>query len=148
VSNNASEAELRVIFEFFKYLAQPEVDVFWHKNTGYFPATNAALKQLMDEGWFQESPNHLTAFLQILSGRTDNGNVIGSRIGPFVDARDHIRIAMQDAARGDAPGVALGRAADRINTLLSEYRSSSSKDLGAFPGAGSGPPPAPPRGAP
>jgi sn-glycerol 3-phosphate transport system substrate-binding protein len=121
VSNNASDEELRVIFEFFKYIAQPEVDVFWHKNTGYFPSTNAALKQLMDEGWFQESPNHLTAFLQILSGRTDNGNVIGSRIGPFVDARDHIRIAMQDAARGDAPRVALDRAADRINVLLTEY---------------------------
>ncbi|MBW6454555.1 MAG: ABC transporter substrate-binding protein [Trueperaceae bacterium] len=121
VSDKASDAELRVIFEFFKYLARPEVDVFWHKNTGYFPATNAALKQLMDEGWFQESPNHLTAFLQILSGRTDNGNVVGSRIGPFVDARDHIRVAMEDASRGVAPRDALNRAAERINVLLQEW---------------------------
>jgi len=121
VSNQASEAELRVIFEFFKYLAEPDVDVFWHKNTGYFPATNAALKRLMDEGWFQESPNHLTAFLQILSGRTDNGNVVGSRIGPFVDARDHIRVAMEEASRGAAPRDALGRAALRIDQLLTEW---------------------------
>ena len=121
VSNNATEEELRVIFEYFKYLARPEVDVYWHKNTGYFPATNAALKQLMDEGWFQESPNHLTAFLQILSGRTDNGNVIGSRIGPFVDARDHIRVAMEEASRGAAPRDALNRAAERINVLLQEW---------------------------
>ncbi|MFO8150899.1 MAG: ABC transporter substrate-binding protein [Trueperaceae bacterium] len=121
VSDNASEEELRVIFEFFKYLAEPDVDVFWHQNTGYFPATNAALKRLMDEGWFQESPNHLTAFLQILSGRTDNGNVIGSRIGPFVDARDHIRVAMEEASRGADPREVLEGAAERINQLLTEY---------------------------
>ena len=121
VNNKASEAELRVIFEFFKYLAEPEVDVFWHKNTGYFPATNAALKQLMDEGWFSQSPNHLTAFLQILSGRTDNGNVVGSRIGPFVDSRDIIRVAMEEISRGSAPRATMDRAAGRINTLLREY---------------------------
>lgn len=122
VSNNATEAELRVIFEFFKYIARPEVDVYWHKNTGYFPATNAALKQLLDEGWFAESPNHLTAFLQILSGRTDNNNVIGSRIGPFVESRDIIRIALEDVSRGTDPETALARAAERINTLLREYK--------------------------
>lgn len=121
VNNKSSEAELRVIFEFFKYLAETEVDVFWHKNTGYFPATNAALKALMDEGWFQESPNHLTAFLQILSGRTDNGNVIGSRIGPFVDARDVIRVAMEEISRGAEARATLDRAAERIDTMLQEY---------------------------
>ena len=121
VSNNATEEQLRVIFEFFKYLAEPDVDVFWHQNTGYFPATNAALKRLMDEGWFQQSPNHLTAFLQILSGRSDNGNVIGSRIGPFVEAREVIRVAMEAASRGAAPREALGPAAERINQLLIDY---------------------------
>lgn len=121
VSNNASEEQLRVIFAFFKYLAEPDVDVFWHQNTGYFPATNAALKRLMDEGWFEQSPNHLTAFLQILSGRSDNGNVIGSRIGPFVEAREVIRIAMEEASRGAAPREALGPAAERINQLLTDY---------------------------
>lgn len=121
VSNQATEGELRVIFEFFKYLAEPEVDIFWHKNTGYFPATNAALKQLMDEGWFQESPNHLTAFLQILSGRTDNPNVIGSMIGPFVESRDYVRIMLEETSRGVAAETALSRAADRINVLLTEY---------------------------
>jgi hypothetical protein len=97
----------------------------------------------MDEGWFQESPNHLTAFLQILSGRTDNGNVVGSRIGPFVDARDHIRIAMQDAARGDAPAwrwaarpTASTSAPERVPGVPAVRRR-------RVPGAGSGPPPAP-----
>ncbi|MFO8149362.1 MAG: extracellular solute-binding protein [Trueperaceae bacterium] len=121
VSNNATDEELEVIFEYFKYLAEPEVDVYWHKNTGYFPATNAALKELVDEGWFQESPNHLTAFMQILSGRVDNPNVIGSRIGPFVDARDHVRVALEDVSRGVPAEEALGEAAEQIDQLLTEY---------------------------
>jgi sn-glycerol 3-phosphate transport system substrate-binding protein len=75
----------------------------------------------MDEGWFEQSPNHLTAFLQILSGRSDNGNVIGSRIGPFVEAREVIRVAMEEASRGAAPREALGPAAERINQLLTDY---------------------------
>ena len=121
VSNQASEAELRVIFEFFKYLAEPEVDVYWHKNTGYFPATNAALKVLLDEGWFTQSPNHLTAFMQILSGRTDNPNVIGSRIGPFVEARDIFVEALEEISRGGDHERASQRAADRIEALLKEW---------------------------
>lgn len=121
VSSNASDEELEVIFAFFQYLAEPEVDIFWHKNTGYFPATNAALKQLMDEGWFQESPNHLTAFLQILSGRTDSPNTLGSRIGPFVESRDYVRDALSEVSRGADPEVAFGRAAERITVLLNEW---------------------------
>lgn len=121
VSNQVTDAELEVIFEFFKYLADTDVDIFWHKNTGYFPATNAALKQLMDEGWFQESPNHLTAFLQILSGDRESYNSQGSLIGPFVESRDYVREALQEVDRGVDPEVALGRAAERVNTLLQEY---------------------------
>lgn len=43
VRKGLSQAELRAVWEFFKYLGQPDVDIYWHKNTGYFPATNAAL---------------------------------------------------------------------------------------------------------
>jgi sn-glycerol 3-phosphate transport system substrate-binding protein len=121
VSNTATDAELEVIFEFFKYLAEPDVDIFWHKNTGYFPATSAALKRLMDEGWFQESPNHLTAFLQILSGRTDNPNAIGSMIGPFVESRDYVRDALSAVAAGADPVTSFQRAAERIDVLLQEW---------------------------
>lgn len=121
VSNNVTDEELEVIFGFFQYLARPEVGVFWHQNTGYFPATNASLKVLLDEGWFQESPNHLTAFLQILSGRTDTPNAVGTRIGPFVEARDNVRDMLSDIARGGDVEVASARAAERIDVLLQEY---------------------------
>jgi sn-glycerol 3-phosphate transport system substrate-binding protein len=111
-----------VVWEFFKYLSQPEVAVYCHKGTGYFPATNAALKELMDEGWFVESPNHLTAFLQILSGRQDTAAAIGVRLGPYVEIRDYIRTAMEKAFAGTlSPETALAEAAAKANRALEEY---------------------------
>lgn len=121
VSNQVSDEELEGIFEFFKYLSQTEVDVFWHKNTGYFPATNAALKELMDTGWFEESPNHLTAFLQILSGRRDSTSAVGTRLGPFVQIREFVREAIERAERGVEHEAALRPSAEAANRLLAEY---------------------------
>lgn len=122
VRKGQSQEELRVVWEFFKYLSQPEVAVYWHKGTGYFPATNAALKELMDEGWFVESPNHLTAFLQILSGRQDTAAAIGVRLGPFVEIRDYVRTAMEKAFAGTlSPEAALAEAAAKANRALEEY---------------------------
>ncbi len=123
VRKGLSQTELRAVWEFFKYLGQPDVDIYWHKNTGYFPATNAALKQLMDERWFAQSPNHLTAFLQILSGRQDSAAALGVRLGPFVEIRDYIRTAMEKAFSGAlSPAAALAEAAEKANAALLEYR--------------------------
>ncbi|NLM55315.1 MAG: extracellular solute-binding protein [Firmicutes bacterium] len=121
VSNRVSNDELRVIFEFFKYLSRTDVSVYWHKNTGYFPATNAAVKALMDEGWFTQSPNHLTAFLQILSGKTDTDASAGMRMGPFAQAREWVRTALERIANGEDQRAALEYSAQQINALLAEY---------------------------
>ncbi len=121
VSNQVSEEELEVIFEFYKYLAEPENDKFWHQNTGYFPATNRALRELMDEGWFQESPNHLTAFLQILHGRRDTPHAIGTRLGPFVQSREYIREGLERIDAGHDPETVMGETAEMVNSLLRDY---------------------------
>jgi len=121
VSNQATQEELEVIFEFYKYLARPEVDIYWHQNTGYFPSTNAALQRLMDGGWFTESRNHLTAFLQILSGKTDSHAAAGMKLGMFVQAREWNRDAIEKVSRGEDQRKALQYSADQVNKLLAEY---------------------------
>lgn len=121
VSNQVTQEELEVIFEFFKYLSRTEVDVYWHKNTGYFPATNAAVQELMTSGWFKQSPNHLTAFLQILSGKTDSDAAAGMRMGVFVQAREWVRDAVEKVSRGEDQRAALEYSAKQIKALLAEY---------------------------
>ncbi len=121
VSNQVSKEELEVIFEFFKYLSRTEVDVFWHQNTGYFPSTNAAVQALMNSGWFKDSPNHLTAFLQILSGKTDSDASAGMRMGVFAQAREWARDAIEKISRGEDQRAAMEYSAQQIKKLLEEY---------------------------
>lgn len=121
VSNQVSQEELTVIFEFFKYLSRTDVDVYWHKNTGYFPSTNAAIQELMDTGWYKDSPNHLTAFLQILSGKTDSDASAGLRMGVFVQAREWVRDAIEKISRGEDQRAAMEYSAKQIKSLLAEY---------------------------
>lgn len=128
VRKGLTRDELRAVWEFLKYLSDTEVTIYWHKNTGYFPTTNAAVKQLMDEGWFAKSPNHLTAFLEILIGRRDTAAALGVRLGPFVAIRDYIRQAMEKAFSGAlSPADALAEAAAKANAALEEYRMSIGK---------------------
>ncbi|NIR13517.1 MAG: extracellular solute-binding protein, partial [Desulfobacterales bacterium] len=89
------------IKEFLKWIIRPEVTMQWHKDTGYFPVTNSALKNLLDEGWFSEHPNHLTAFLQILSGvKTPRSQ--GVRLGNFVEIRNIVQTALEKSFAGAA----------------------------------------------
>ena len=128
VSNRVSDAELKVIFEFFKYLSRTDVSVYWHKNTGYFPATNAAVKALMDEGWFTQSPNHLTAFLQILSGKTDTDASAGMRMGPS-PSLGMGPTALEKIANGEDPKAALKYSAEQVNALWLSTTSSLNNSL-------------------
>lgn len=116
-----SDADYKAVKEFLKWIIRPEVTAQWHKDTGYFPATNSALKLLMDEGWFSKHPNHLTAFLQVLSGvKTPMSQ--GVRLGNFVEIRNIVQTALEKAFAGTAdPKTALDEAAQEANRVLKEY---------------------------
>ena len=76
---------------------------------------------LMDSGWVVESPNHLTAFLQILSGKTDSNAAIGMKLGTYVQAREWCREAIEKISRGEDQRQALEYSAAQINKIFAEY---------------------------
>ena len=122
VTKGQSKEQLRAVWAFLKYLAQPKVAVAWHKGTGYFPAVNAAVADLLNEGWFSKDPNSLTAFLQILSGRRDTAAAAGVRLGPFVQIREFERTAIEKAVAGQlSPKAALDEAARKADQLLADF---------------------------
>lgn len=122
VTKGKSEEELRAVWEWLKYLGRKDTAIQWHKGTGYFPVNSAALKELLDEGWFSAEQTFLTAFLQILSGRRDTAAATGVRLGPFVAMREHWRAALEKAIAGDlSPKEALDEAAQKQNRLLEDY---------------------------
>lgn len=118
-----SEAEYDAVWRFFQHLSSVEQSVFWHKGTGYFPATNAAVEALEAEGWFEENPNFRTAFDQILAGN----DTIASRgvlLGDFVIIRDIVGAAIEDAVvNGVDPQEALDIATEESNQVLEDYAS-------------------------
>jgi sn-glycerol 3-phosphate transport system substrate-binding protein len=122
VTKGQSEEELRGVWEFLKYTGQKDIAIQWHKGTGYFPVSGAALKALLDEGWFSADQTFLTAFLQILAGRRDTGAATGVRLGPFVAMREHFRAALEKSIGGElSPKDALDEAAEKMNLLLKDY---------------------------
>lgn len=109
------------IKEFLKWVIRSEVTMQWHKDTGYFPVTNSAFKRLLDEGWFSEHRNHLTAFAQIFSGVKSPASQ-GVRLGNFVEIRDIVQTALEKCFAGVVSAkAALDEAAKAADRVLKEY---------------------------
>ena len=122
VTKGQSKEELRGVWEFFKYIGQTDMAIEWHKGTGYFPASGAALKVLLDEGWFSADQAYLTAFLQILSGKRDTAASTGVRLGPFVAMREIFVSSLEKSLSGQlSPKDALNEAEQKMNLLLKDY---------------------------
>jgi len=122
VTKGQNKEELRGVWEFFKYIGQTDIAIEWHKGTGYFPASGAALKDLLDEGWFSADQAYLTAFLQILSGRRDTAASTGVRLGPFVAMREVFVSSLEKSLAGQlSPKDALNEAEEKMNLLLKDY---------------------------
>ncbi|WP_375263026.1 extracellular solute-binding protein [Palleronia sp.] len=51
-----SEAENTCTAQFFTFLTSPETQVYWHKNTGYVPVTEAAYELAKSQGYYDEQP--------------------------------------------------------------------------------------------
>jgi len=110
-------------WEFFKFINSVDETIEWHKKTGYFPATNTAYEKLKTDGWFDEEPNHATAFNQILGG-ADTPASRGVLLGNFVQIRDIVGAAIEEAVVNNVdPKTALDKATDEANQVLKDYES-------------------------
>jgi sn-glycerol 3-phosphate transport system substrate-binding protein len=116
-----SAQELDAIVKFFKFVALPDETGRWHMDTGYFPATKAAVELLRKQEWFVKHPNHETAFRQIQEG-LDTPNTRGVLLGNFVQIRNITDTAIEKALSGTlTPKESLDEAAREANKLLDEY---------------------------
>lgn len=50
------KAQDKGVAAFFNYLTSSEVQMYWHKTTGYVPVTNAAYELTKKSGYYNESP--------------------------------------------------------------------------------------------
>lgn len=113
--------EYQGVAEFFKYMSSPEVQLDWHKATGYVPITTAAYELAKEQGYYDEEPGTDTAIRQ-LSLNQPTANSAGLRFGNFVQIRDAINEELEELWAGNKTAKeALAAAQERGNALLREF---------------------------
>jgi sn-glycerol 3-phosphate transport system substrate-binding protein len=102
-------------------MTEPEQQILWHLETGYFPVRKDALEQLLHEGFYADHPNYLTAIFQLLlSKQTPNTN--GAVIGVFPFTREIIETAYEKVINGEMTvEAALNWAAEMVTRELGKY---------------------------
>ena len=81
-----SDEENRATAEFFKFLSSPEVQLFWHQDTGYVPITTAAYELAAEQGYFEETPQAEVGIQQLTLPGGEWSK--GYRMGFYVQIRD------------------------------------------------------------
>jgi len=124
VFEGKSDEEYRGVAEFFKYLSKPEVQAWWHQETGYLPITYAAYELSKEQGYYKDTPDAETALIQMTLN--DPTNVSGGiRFGNFVQVRDVINEELEAIWAGDKTAKeGLDAAVERGNVLLRKFERS------------------------
>ena len=118
-------AEYEGLAQFLTYLSSPEVQAWWHQETGYVPITTAAAELSASQGFYDENPGTDTAGQQLsLNAPTPNSR--GIRFGNFVQVRDVINEELEALWAGDQTAAeALDNAVERGNELLRRFERSA-----------------------
>lgn len=117
--------EYKGVAKFFSYLSSPEVQAWWHQQTGYLPITLAAFELSEKQGFYDENPGTDTSIKQMtLNPPTENSK--GLRLGNFVQIRDVINEELETVWSGEKTAKeALDRAVARGNDLLREFEAAN-----------------------
>ena len=67
-------------------LSSPDIQLMWHKQTGYVPITTAAYEAAKAEGYYDETPQAEVGIKQLSLPSGDNSK--GYRMGFYVQIRD------------------------------------------------------------
>jgi sn-glycerol 3-phosphate transport system substrate-binding protein len=74
--------EYKAIAKFFTFISTPELQAFWHQNTGYLPITKAAYELTKAQGFYATNPGPEIAINQLLN-KAPTQNSMGIRFGNF-----------------------------------------------------------------
>lgn len=106
---------------FLKYLAGNKSQIYWHKETGYFPITLNAYEQLKSEGYYKENPLQEVGIKQ-LTRRTPTKISRGLRLGYFIQIRNIINEELELVWSGKKTAQeAMDNAVARSNVKLREF---------------------------
>ena len=121
VLNGHSKKEYEGVAAFLEFLAGNDMQIYWHKETGYFPITLNAYNQLKVEGYYKENPLQEVGIDQ-LNRAIPTKISRGLRLGYFVQIRNIINEELELVWNGKkTPKEALDNAVARSNVQLKTF---------------------------
>jgi sn-glycerol 3-phosphate transport system substrate-binding protein len=121
VMQGHAKEEYKGVAAFLNFLAQPDMQKLWHKETGYFPITLKAYEELQKEGFFDKIPYQEVGIKQ-LNRTKPTKNSRGIRLGYFVQIRNILDEEMELIWNGKkTPAQAIADATARSNEKLREF---------------------------
>ena len=119
--------EYKGVAKFFSYLSKPDVQAWWHQETGYLPITPASYKLTKDSGFYEKNPGSETGVLE-LTGKAPTENSRGLRLGNLVQIRDLWAEEIELALTGKkTPQAAMDDAVTRGNAALRQFEKTVAK---------------------
>jgi sn-glycerol 3-phosphate transport system substrate-binding protein len=116
-SRTRTPAEYKAVAEYFRFISQPDQDLWWHKSTGYVPITTAAYEKAKAEGYYKENPGADAAIIQ-LSRAEPTPNSMGFRLGGFVEIRNIIQEELEKGFQGQQTASQLLENANRRGNVV------------------------------
>jgi sn-glycerol 3-phosphate transport system substrate-binding protein len=102
-------------------LTSPQVQAYWHVNTGYFPITKKAYDEQIVKDNLAKYPQFKTAVDQLHNTKANKATQ-GAVMGVFPEARQIVEGAIEEALNNKkAPKDALDGAAKSITDKLGQY---------------------------
>lgn len=115
-----TEEEYKGVADFFAFLTNPESQVFWHKETGYVPITNAAYDMAKEEGYYESTPDAEVGILQL--SQPGGEWTKGYRLGYYVQIREVMYKNFDNIFSGDATvDEAFAAMEEESNALLERF---------------------------
>ena len=116
-----SKEEYAGVAAFLNFLANNDMQIYWHKETGYFPITLTAYQELKDQGYYKEFPYQEVGIKQMT--RRDPTKISrGLRLGYFIQIRniinEELELVWNDTK---TPQEAMDSAVKRSNELLRSF---------------------------
>jgi len=121
VLKGRDQGDYKGVAKFMTYLSSPEVQAWWHQETGYVPITTPAYELSKKQGFYGDNPGTDTAIKQ-LSLNQPTASSRGVRFGNFVQVRDVINEEMEAIWNGSKTAAqGLDDAAERGDKLLRKF---------------------------
>ncbi|HSI01245.1 MAG TPA: extracellular solute-binding protein [Reyranella sp.] len=113
--------EYDAVASFLEFVASPDLQLWWHKVTGYVPITNKAYQLAKAEGYYEKNPTREIAVLQLNRG-TPTPNSQGFHFGNYTQTTFALREEMESVfANKKTPQQGLDDAVRRGNDILRQY---------------------------